>query len=82
MTRYEKRKICDVCVDGIRGGGGKEEGRKWGGQEKERKERREEKEIGTTFSKYKLGYLNLKDTSYYQVLPRWPKISMNNRSQD
>lgn len=80
MTRYEKRKICDVCVDGIRGGRGKEEGRKWGGQR--RKEGKERGEIGTTLSKYKLGYQNLKDTFCYQVLPRWPKISKNNRSQD
>lgn len=84
MTWYNKRKICDAYVVGKREEE-KEEGRKWdgGGQrgKEERVEKRKEKIGILSLSKYILGHLNLKATYCYQVLPRWPNISTDNRFQ-
>lgn len=49
MTIWEEKNPWCVCRWDKRE---KEEGRKWGEQERERRESREEKEIGTTLSKY------------------------------
>lgn len=72
-----------MCVqmgrEGKRGRGQKVGSR---GDQRVRRKREGGKKWHTLSLQFILGYLNLKATSCYQVLPRWQNVSMDKESQN